>query len=270
MSGTGTFSRASDPGALSGWSVVVTRPVRQAEALTSALERRGAGAFSVPTISIVDPDDGGAGLRKAARRLSEFDWVVFTSENAVARLIDSVGDARRFDRVRVAAIGEGTSEMLARLGVVAEFVPSRYVAEALVDQFPPADTGGRVLLPRAAVARDVVPEGLRRLGWSVEVVEAYKTIPARISAASLAALREADAITFTSSSTVLGFLEVAETSDLPAVVASIGPITTRTAQEAGIDVTVEADVHTSVGLVEALAVFARTNGRPDRGSLRPS
>ena len=169
-------------------------------------------------------------------------------------------------RARVAAIGEGTADALLRHGVVADLVPQRYVAEALVDAFPPGHRNGRVLLPRAAAARDVVPAGLRRLGWEVEVVQAYKTIPVHIAAAVLERVRLADAITFTSSSTVLGFLERAAVSDLPPIVASIGPITSATARGAGIDVSVESEVHTAAGLAEALAEFAAR--RPPRPSGR--
>jgi uroporphyrinogen-III synthase len=256
--------------ALFGWSVVITRPAGRTGAFVVSLEQQGATALLVPTIAVVDPQDGGASLRQAAGRLGEFDWVVFTSQNAVDRLVDAVADPSGLREVRVAAIGEGTSEALARRGVVAELVPSQYVGEALVERFPATDRGGKVLLPRASVARDVVPEGLRRLGWDVEVVEAYTTLPAEITASSLEAVRTADAITFTSSSTVLGFLRGARVEDLPPVVGSIGPVTTETANEAGIEVSVEAEVHTSLGLVRALVAFARAHGRPDRRSTRPS
>lgn len=256
--------------ALQGWSVVVTRPAHQADSLAGALERLGASVLKVPTIAIVDPDDGGAMLRATTARLSEFDWVVFTSENAVDRLLGALDDVRDLERVRVAVIGEGTAEVLARHGILAELVPDDYVAEALVKAFPPAEGEGRVLLPRAAVARDVVPEGLRRLGWEVEVVEAYKTLPAEITFSAFEALKRADAIAFTSSSTVLGFLRTGRASDLPPVVASIGPITTRTAKDAGIDVSVEAEVHTSGGLADALARFARAHGAASRQTPRPS
>ncbi len=115
-----------------------------------------------------------------------------------------------------------------------------------------------------------MPDGIRRLGWEVEVVQAYKTVPAEIAAAALGHVRLADAITFTSSSTVGGFLEQAAVSDLPPIVASIGPITSATARGAGIDVSVESEQHTSTGLAEALAEFARANGRPDHVGEPPS
>lgn len=265
MRGAGDRSGSS---ALLDWAVVVTRPAHQAGALVAALERHGAAVFALPTIAIAAPEDGGALLRDAAAHLSEFAWVVFTSENAVDRLIDVLGDAGGLGQVRVAAIGEGTAELLSRRGVATDLVPEEYVAEALVSAFPRPDGRGKVLLPRAAVARDVVPEGLRELGWHVDVVEAYRTLPAEISPDSLERVRSADVVTFTSSSTVLGFLENGVVSDLPPVVASIGPITTAAAQDAGIEVSIEAGVHTSDGLTDSLVAFARANGRPHRSSAR--
>src|SRR5206468_6116797 len=120
----------------------------------------------------------------------------------------------------------------------------------LADAFPHGP--GTVLVPQAHDARPVLADGLRAKGWSVDVVEAYRTVPGRPSAAALTAAREADAITFTSSSTVTGYVDVAGLDAVPAVVASIGPITTRTAKELGIDVTTEADPSTIDGLVEAV------------------
>ena len=129
--------RSPEPSPLDGWSVVVTRPLEQARTLIDALEHHGAGVLAVPTIAIEPPDDGGARLHEAARNVSEFDWIVFTSENAVDRLLQAVGDARHMGAARVAAIGEGTADVLLRHGVVADLVPQRYVAEALVGAFPP-------------------------------------------------------------------------------------------------------------------------------------
>src|SRR5205823_8409792 len=128
-------------------------------------------AIELPAIAIAEPADGGATLRDAARRVREYDWVAFTSANAVSRFMDLLRDARDLGGARVAAIGPGTADALAGRGVVADLVPDRFVAEALLDAFPTGN--GRVLLPRAAVARDVLPEGLREKGWRVDVVEAY-------------------------------------------------------------------------------------------------
>jgi uroporphyrinogen-III synthase len=130
------------------------------------------------------------------------------------------------------------------------------VGEALVAAFPrPAPGGsatGRVLLAQAAGARPVVAEGLRAAGWDVEAVDAYRTVPAAPDADVLAAARSADAITFTASSTVQAFLEVAGPDTVPAVVVCIGPVTAATARDAGLAVTAVADPHTVEGLLAAL------------------
>jgi uroporphyrinogen-III synthase len=255
-------------GALFGWSVVVTRPAHQSGALANALQDHGAHVVAIPTITIEAPTDGGAQLRAAARRLSSFDWIVFTSENAVERFAREVDDASSFAAVRVAAIGEGTAHALAARDVAVELVPERFVAESLVEAFPAAKGRGTVLLPRAAVARDVLSDGLRALGWEVEIVTAYETQPARLAPDAIARVRRADAITFTSSSTVSGFLSNASAADLPGVVASIGPVTSATAREAGIEVAVEAAVHSSAGLADALVDFAARHGRGDHEVLK--
>ena len=127
----------------------------------------------------------------------------------------------------------------------------------MLDDFPtPIDAAtGRILLARAAVARDVLPDGLRARGWTVDVVEAYRTRAVAPDAAAIAAARAADIITFTSSSTVDRYLEGAGPDAIPPVVACIGPVTAATARERGLTVTVEASVHSIDGLVDALVAF---------------
>jgi uroporphyrinogen-III synthase len=132
------------------------------------------------------------------------------------------------------------------------------VAESLVEAFPdpPRDRPGRVLLARAAVARDVLPAGLRARGWEVDVVEAYRTVAAPIDPARRAELARADIVTFTSSSTVTRFLEAAGRESVPPVVAAIGPITAATARRHGLQVDIEAEVHSIDGLVDAILTWA--------------
>jgi uroporphyrinogen III methyltransferase/synthase len=243
---------------LFGRRVVVTRARAQASTLVDRLGELGAAVVEAPAIVIDDPADGGASLRQAVTRLAGFDWVVFTSPNGVARTFEHVPDARAFGSARVAAIGPGTADALADRRIVADLVPERFVAEGLLEVFPPAPpTGGRVLLARAAVARDVLPEGLRASGWEVEVAEAYRTRPVAIDHETRAAVAEADAVTFTSSSTVTNFcaaLDVDPTrlDGVPPVVVSIGPVTSATARERGLKVTAEASDHTIDGVVEAV------------------
>jgi uroporphyrinogen III methyltransferase/synthase len=238
---------------LLGHRVVVTRTRGQASGLSSLLRQRGAHPVEVPTIEIVEPEDGGEALRRAAETVSGYDWIVFTSANGAERFLGLLRDARALGGTKIAAIGPATTEVIRAFNVVADLVPDRYVAEALLDVFPSAGTPpGRVLLPRAAVARDVLPDGLRSLGWDVEVVDAYRTVPATIDAEGRRAVAEADIVTFTSSSTVENFVTAYGRDHLPEIVACIGPITAQTARGLGLRVDVEAAEHTIPGLVEAL------------------
>lgn len=244
---------------LFGRRVVVTRAREQASDLVERLHDLGAETVELPVIEIGEPADGGGALRSAAARVGEYDWVAFTSANAVERFfvaLDDVGaDTRALGGVRVAAIGPGTASALGRRGVRADLVPGRYVAEAVVDAFP--DGPGRVLLPRAAVARDALPDGLAVRGWTVDVVEAYRTAPGRPTEAARAAAASADAVTFTSSSTVSNYLAVAGDGPRPPVVACIGPVTAETARTAGIPVTAVAEEHTIAGLIDVLVEALR-------------
>ena len=241
---------------LFGRRVVVTRTRQQASALSRALRDAGAEPIEVPVIEVVDPADGGTALRAAADGLGAYDWVVVTSPNGATRLLAALRgagrDARAFGTARVAAIGPATAAALAAGGVRADLVPERFVAESLLDAMAASEGPGRALIARAEVARDVLPDGLRERGWVVDVVDAYRTVPATVTDEQRAALQRADAITFTSSSTVDRFIEAAGLGAVPPVVACIGPVTAETARRHGLTVDVEADVHTVDGLVAAL------------------
>lgn len=238
---------------LFGRTVVVTRTRHQASELSSLLRVAGAEVIELPTIDIEAPIDGGAALRAAMARLDEYRWVVLTSTNAVARFCDNLRDGRDLGRAQLAAIGTGTADALKARHLVADLVPDRFVAESLLDAFPGAPAaGGRVLLARAEVARDVLPDGLAVKGWTVDVVDTYRTVAASPTTAALDALAGADIITFTSSSTVRRFLEVAGEERLPPIVAAIGPVTAAAARSAGLRVEVEAETHSIPGLVDAI------------------
>lgn len=237
---------------LFGKTVVVTRARAQASSLVARLHELGAATVEIPAIRIDEPADGGAALRTAVDGLSGFDWVIVTSPNGARRLLDACRDARAFGGAKVAAIGPGTAAALAAGNVAADLIPERFVAEGLLEVFPHGP--GRVLIPRAAEARDVLPEGLEAVGWDVDVVEAYRTVQGRPSDDDLAAAASADIVTFTSSSTVRNFLAVCDT--VPPVVACIGPVTAATAREHGLTVDVEADVHTIDGLLDAMVAFS--------------
>lgn len=245
---------------LFGKRVVVTRAREQASDLVGSLHAAGASTVELATIEIADPADGGASLRVAAASVAGYDWVVLTSVNGASRFLAELPDARALGGVRVAAIGPGTAAALAAGGIVADLVPERYVAESLLDGFPPppADRPGRVLLPRAGVARDTLPDGLRDAGWQVDVVEAYRTVTAAPTAAEREAAATADIITFTASSTVTRYLDVKGDDPVPPFVACIGPITAATARAAGLTVDLVAEDHTVPGIVAALAAHFGT------------
>jgi uroporphyrinogen III methyltransferase/synthase len=235
---------------LFGKRVVVTRAREQASTLAHELRTLGAETVELPAIRIKDAADGGAALRRAAATVGDAAWLVFTSANAVGRFVPLLRDSRDLAGVSIAAIGPGTADALAQFNLVADLVPERFVAESLLDAFPAGS--GHVVLPRAAVARDVLPDGLRAKGWEVDVVEAYRTVAADVAPEVVAAARAADAVTFTSSSTVTRYLEVAGPDAVAPVVVCIGPVTAQTARDHGLQVDAVADEHSVPGLVDAV------------------
>ena len=248
---------ALEPRPLTGHRVVVTRSRSQASELTRRLVERGASVVEVPVIEIDDPSDGGVGLTAALGDLAATDWLVVTSPNGAARVCGRLRDARDLAGVRVAAIGPGTAAVLADHGIRADLLPPEFVAESLLEAFPdPPPGGGRVVIARAEVARDVLDRGLRDRGWDVRVVAAYRTVAATVEPAVLERVRSADVVTFTSSSTVARFVEAVGSDAVPATVACIGPVTAGTARDLGLHVDVEAPVHTIEGLVAALCAWS--------------
>jgi len=255
---------------LLGRRVVVTRAREQASALSGRLRALGAEPIEIPTIRIGPAADGGARLAVAAEALGrgEYAWVCLTSANGVDALFGYLRDARSLGATGVAVVGPGTADALARRGVVADLVPARSVAEGLLEAFPdpdPAPAGRAVLVAQAAAARPVLAEGLARRGWQVDTVEAYRSEPAPLSPGALAEAATADAICFTSASTVTSYLAAlraaagsgAACATVPPVVASIGPVTSEAARQAGLVVTVEAANHDLDGLVGALTEVLR-------------
>ncbi|MGO9558117.1 MAG: uroporphyrinogen-III C-methyltransferase [Acidimicrobiales bacterium] len=245
---------------LLGWRVIVTRSRDQASVLARCLAEEGALPIEVPTIEIAEAADGGAALRASLDHLGSFDWVAFSSANAVRRVFGELRDARALGGVRVAAVGAATAAALREHGIVTDLVAEVAVAEGLARAFDPAPPGGAsVLLPQAAGARDVLAAGLTALGYRVETVEAYRTIHPALDELTAGLVDGADAITFSSSSTVEGYLAAFGLGAVPPVVASIGPVTTETAKAHGIGVAVQARAASVEGLVEALVEFAASH-----------
>jgi uroporphyrinogen-III synthase len=225
---------------LAGRRILITRARHQAGRLAEALEAQGAEVLRLPTIEIVPPETY-AHLDAVLEVISGFDWLIVTSANGAAALADRMQflglPPQRLQHLRVAAIGPATAVAVGRIGLKVSAMPEEYVAEAVVAMLKEKVRGQRILLARAAVARDVIPEQLRQCGADIHVVEAYRTV---IPQDSIAQVRELfaegkplpDAVTFTSSSTVTNFLALltAAKMELPQGLraVSIGPVTTQT------------------------------------------
>ncbi|MDU2063200.1 MAG: uroporphyrinogen-III C-methyltransferase [Sporomusaceae bacterium] len=251
---------------LFGKQVLITRAREQASALTSKLEGLGAQCFEAPSIKIVPPDSF-APVDAAINQLDTYDWVVFTSTNGVdaffARLRENGKDARAFAKNKVAAIGVQTANQLKKFGICADLVPTEFRAEGIVEMLSPQLTPGmKVLIPRALVARDLLPEKLKECGVEAEVVPVYQTITADTDGSQIAAkLRqgEINLVTFTSSSTVTNLLDLLGEGGKELLqtvtVACIGPITAETCLKAGIEPTIVALEYTIAGLVTAIEEY---------------
>jgi uroporphyrinogen III methyltransferase/synthase len=235
--------------ALQGRRIVITRPKDRARRLAERLRALGAEPIVFPTVRI-EPAEPGL-LDSAVRSLSEFDWIVYTSANGVeafwARLLAAGKDARDLAGRKVAAIGPVTAQALRHRGVEPALVPREYVAEAILDALGEV-RGLRFLLPRADIAREALAAGLRKKGALVTEVTAYRTVGAGAAPPDLS---RADAITFTSSSTVRHFV-AAGAGPGDAKVVCIGPVTAATARELGLVVHAVATTYTEDGLIQAL------------------
>ncbi|HEX9890785.1 MAG TPA: uroporphyrinogen-III synthase [Actinomycetota bacterium] len=234
---------------LEGRTVLVTRPVERADPLVALLEERGATALIAPAIRYAPPR--GKDLERAVARTAEggFAWVVFTSAATVSSWFERASGPIP---AKVAAVGPATRLALEEHGVAVDLVPPTFTTAALGDAFPPGT--GSVLLPRADVAPPELQDALEAKGWTPVRVEAYRTLPAGSlpdKAARALAEGRVDAVTFTSASTVDGFVAAAGPVEGPKVVC-IGPVTAEAARAAGMTVHAVADPHTTEGLVAAV------------------
>jgi uroporphyrinogen III methyltransferase/synthase len=244
---------------LFGQRIVVTRAREQAGTLSALLREQGAEVIELPTIRI-DPAPDYAALDRAIANIGRYDWLIFTSVNGVKyfleRLDKSPVDTRAI-RGRICAIGPATRAALERLHLKVDVMAEEYVAEGLLAALGSFTlAGSRVLIARAAVARDILPRELAKRGAEVDVVEAYRTIVPEDLAdrfAAIAASGKPDWITFTSSSTAQNLISATGAAALRGIrTASIGPVTSATLRHNGIEVTVEASVFTVPGLVTAI------------------
>ena len=248
---------------LHGRRVAVTRARAQASGLAARLRALGADVVETPAIRI-EPRPVEGELANAVSGIRDYSLVCLTSPNGASLLLEALAsqgrDARALSGATVAAIGPGTAAELARGGIRADVVPPRSIAESLVEALREVPVEGRrVLVARAAEARDVLPDALRERGAAVDVAALYGTVAEPLGEAAREGLAQADYVTFTSSSTVRFLLEAAGGDSLAAQtrVVSIGPITSETAREHGLTVHVEAERHDIDGLVDALVEDAQ-------------
>lgn len=251
---------------LYGRTIVVTRAREQASDLVTQLTDLGAECIECPTIEIRRPRDLSQ-LDRAIEHLNEYHWIIFTSINGVGfffdRLFENGLDVRALHSLKTASIGPATAAKLLEYGIRSDIVPESYRAESVVAAFKDEDIrGNRILLPRAAQARPVLPVELTEMGARVDEIAVYDTVQAGDNAAGLIralAQKRIDLVTFTSSSTVKNFkaLLPADAAGLLQGVkmASIGPITSDTAREQGFDVHVTAETYTIAGLCRAIVKY---------------
>jgi uroporphyrinogen-III synthase len=249
--------------ALNGRRVLVTRAAHQAAKLSDGLRALGAEPVEVPVLAIQPPADP-APLDRALRGLSNYDWLVFTSANTVRALVErSASLGISFEpaaQPQVAAVGQATAAAARNAGFAVAVVPENYVAESLAQSLAGQTTGKRILLARAEIARDVIPDALRAAGAQVVVVDAYRNV---LPEAAPELLRRAlqtgiDAAMFTSSSSVTHLAEAARAADIPfpfsgVPAVSIGPITSATLREHGWEPAAEASPSDISGLLAAIS-----------------
>jgi uroporphyrinogen III methyltransferase/synthase len=260
------------PPPLHGRSVVVTRARPQGGALSRALRALGAHVIELPVIDIAEvPGEHGA-LEQAAGSLERYQWLAFTSVNAVERFIPLIRDVRRLSLTRLAAVGRGTASALEAHQLLADLVPTRSNSEGLADEFPLTEEGGRVLFVKAQGAGETLAARLAAKGWTVDEVVAYRTGDAPSPRAEVVAVvADADVVTFASASAVSAYLRLVDTDGhrlpIPPVVACIGPTTSAAARSAGLSVAVEPAQTTIEALV--LAIVDHLGDGPEPLGVRP-
>lgn len=255
---------------LFGKRVLITRSRSQASVLAEKIEALGGEPYEFPTIDIADPDDYGP-LDKAIAEIESYDWLVLTSVNGVQYFMNRMRwlrkDVRNLHGIKIVAIGPKTREEIEKYGIFCEFMPEEFVAEAIIEIFKGEDVQGKkVLLPRADIARKILPDTLRSMGAVVNEATAYKTVMGAGNTEELIKLLEEKRIhvlTFTSSSTVKNFVKKLGSDNVQrlldgVVVASIGPITSASAKDLGLKVDVQAAEYTIDGLVQGVLDYFHT------------
>lgn len=252
---------------LVGKRILITRAREQSSEFKTRLKKLGAEVIEFPTIEIVPPSSW-KGVDHAIAQLKSYDWVIFTSANGVhffyQRLKERGKPQRSLSGLKICAIGPATAKQLKKRGARVNYIPKEFIAESILMGFRKMGTEGKqILLARAKKARDVLPEGLKKLGAIVDVVEVYRTVKPRGGSRRLKQLLEKgkiDVITFTSSSTVSHFIDLLKKEDVKnilkgAALACIGPVTARTVKEAGLKAHIQPKEYTIPGLTQAIAEY---------------
>lgn len=254
---------------LFGRRIVVTRAREQASRFLSELSELGAECVEFPTIEIMPPQSW-EGVDRGIQDIEKYQWLLFTSVNGVKyffnRLKDLGKDVRALKDIKVGAIGPKTAEAVQDKGIVPDLVPDEYRAEAVVEAFKAKNAEGlKILLPRAAEAREILPEELNKMGAQVDVVEAYRTVMPETGAVRVREMLrsgEIDMVTFTSSSTVTNFVQMVSQEGgqyldwmEKVFVAAIGPITADTAKDKGFEISVMPENYTIDALTESIVDF---------------
>jgi uroporphyrinogen III methyltransferase / synthase len=273
-----TDKRLLSSDVLRGKRILVTRARSQASSLVQGIEALGGAVVEFPTIEMRPPESY-APLDRAIQQIATYDWLIFTSVNGVEQFLN------RFEKlgkkvadlagIEIGAIGPETANRLAAARIQTSLVPRQYQAEGILEMLTPETLRGkRVLIPRAAQARDILPETLRQWGAQVDIVEAYQTVLPQADVSALCSLLREDGIdmiTFTSSSTVSNFAALLRDQDLPRllsgiVIACIGPITKGTVEDLGMRPEVVADEFTIPGLVRAIIDYFSRTGSEGTGA----
>lgn len=252
---------------LAGRNIVVTRCQQQAGEFSRLLEEQGAGVIEFPTIEIV-PALSYQDLDNAIDEIEKYDWVIFTSSNGVKYFFERVRkkgyDVCFLKGAKICAIGPGTAKAVEDLGIKIDFVPKEYRAEGIIEGLSKEEIKGKnILIPRAEVAREILPDKLEEMGANVNVVTAYRTVKADSSLNKIKPLlenKEIDVITFTSFSTADSFISLFQQDELKDLmrgvnIASIGPITSNRIEKAGLKVKISPSEYTIEKLAEEIAEY---------------
>lgn len=272
--GVGSVRDSSEGTAvLAGKRVIVTRARSQGGELARRIEELGGQVIEFPTIEILPPQDYGP-LDRAIERLESYHWIFFTSVNGVEYFLARMGhfrkDAASIKGRKVVAIGPETARRLESAGIRPFLVPEKYQAEGILEGLTTEEIrGARILIPRAAKAREVLPETLRQWGGFVDVVPVYRTVAAKNDVTELCTLlrqNKVDVVTFTSSSTVSHFVHLFGGENLAellekTVIACIGPITSQTAADCGLHADIVSEEYTITGLVGAIVKYYQSRSQ---------